>query len=72
MRKRIDELVVFCSECEHSEFVHVYRDQLCLFSDCDCSGFEVPRSVVLQLDEPDDTVRIWDTGGLGGLQADAL
>lgn len=61
MRTPIDEPVVFCPECEHSEFVHAYRDQLCLFSDCDCSGLRVPRSVVLQLEEPDDTVRIWDT-----------
>ena len=61
MSTPIDESVVFCPECEHSEFVHAHRDQLCLFSDCDCSGFGVPRSVVLQPDERDDTVRIWDT-----------
>ena len=40
MKTSIEELVVFCSECEHSEFVHATReDQPCLFSDCSCSGF---------------------------------
>jgi hypothetical protein len=41
MHTDIEELVVFCSECGHSEFVHADRGLPCLFSDCDCSGFDV-------------------------------
>ena len=42
MKTSIDELVVFCSVCEHSEFVHTNHDNpLCLFSDCDCTGFGI-------------------------------
>jgi len=42
MKTSIDELVVFCSVCEHSEFVHTDHDNpLCLFSDCDCTGFGI-------------------------------
>jgi len=36
------ELVVSCSECEHSEFVHADREgRPCLFSGCDCSGYNL-------------------------------
>jgi len=42
MKTQIDELVVFCCDCEHSEFVHTDRgNRPCLFSDCDCSGLVV-------------------------------
>lgn len=41
MEVSIDELVVFCPECEHSEFVHSDReDGGCLFSECECTGFD--------------------------------
>jgi predicted nucleic-acid-binding Zn-ribbon protein len=45
MHTDIEELVVFCSECGHSEFVHADRGLPCLFSDCDCSGFDVSVQV---------------------------
>lgn len=62
MKVSVDELVVFCCECEHSEFVHSDRDQLCLFSDCDCSGFDVhPRPGVVRVREPDDVSATTDT-----------
>lgn len=75
----IDELVVFCPTCGHSESVHAYPDQLCLFSDCVCSGSGAPRSVVSELRGSDDAsaqaandnVRIWDTG-VRRLHTDAL
>ena len=62
MQTSKEELVVFCSECEHSEFVHADRERrLCLFSDCDCSGFGIstgleasPRSAVSGLRTPGD------------------
>ena len=57
MKTSIDELVVFCSECEHSEFVHADRgNQLCLFSDCECSGLDEVhrRPAASQLREADD------------------
>jgi len=45
MHTDIEDLVVFCSECGHSEFVHADRGLPCLFSDCDCSGFDVSVQV---------------------------
>jgi hypothetical protein len=55
MRTPIDEPIEFCTECDHSEFVHSDRgDRLCLFSECNCSGFEVHRSAAFRLHEPDE------------------
>ena len=49
MNGSTDELVVFCSECEHSEFVHVdHEKRLCLFSDCDCSGFGISIDLTIE------------------------
>ena len=55
METPIDERVVFCPKCEHSEFLHSGRgNRLCLLSDCECSGLGVCRSVVVRLHESDD------------------
>lgn len=57
MKTPIDELIVFCSECEHSEFVHADRaNRLCLFSDCACDGFDQvhPPSAASRIRVPDD------------------
>ncbi len=33
---------IFCSNCDHSQFLHSDLDRrLCLYSECDCHGFAV-------------------------------
>jgi hypothetical protein len=33
---------VYCTMCEHSEFVHGdYEERRCLYSECTCSGFRM-------------------------------
>ena len=62
MKTQIDELVVFCCDCEHSEFVHTDRgNRPCLFSDCDCSGL-----VVTTAETTPDTGTASLSGGPGG------
>lgn len=40
---------IFCSRCEHSEFVHGDREpRRCLYTECGCSGFPVGA---LQVDQ---------------------
>jgi hypothetical protein len=40
LRRPDDPCRVFCTMCEHSEFVHGdYEARRCLYSECGCSGF---------------------------------
>jgi hypothetical protein len=41
-RRDLDSTRVFCGACEHSEFVHGdAQPRRCLYSECDCGGFNV-------------------------------